>query len=70
MRKPHLLRQDGAVSDQEYEYTAVRVVGLAVDEAKYTARINAVAEHGWRLVTVSSGKDFRDMLIFERPVQR
>jgi len=54
-----------------YEYVAVRLPQVVKKERdrKHTEAINAVAAHGWRLVTVHGEDSFEAIAYFERPVE-
>ena len=41
-----------------YQYVVVKMPGFQDEETAWTARINAVAADGWRLVTITT-KDFK-----------
>lgn len=54
--------------EQLYEYVAVTIKGLAPNEVQITDQLNAVAEHGWRLVEFipTTGKIGVGTAVFER----
>lgn len=60
------------MTPQRFEYVAVDLPWekgqLSATEEQVTARLNAVAEHGWRLVCTAGGQGATQLLVFERPV--